>query len=96
MRYMLEANQTEHGATAATWDTQEEWLLRGIALWVLERNRGYEGHHKVHAAKAVQEQVVIEAPADNTENVEAAPTLPSGAKVKNTAKVVPTQGTAAG
>ena len=24
MRYMFEADQTEHGATAATWDTQEE------------------------------------------------------------------------
>ena len=36
MRYMLEADQTEHGVTAATWDTQEEWLLRGIPLWVLD------------------------------------------------------------
>ena len=26
MRYMLEADQTEQGPTAATWDTQEEWL----------------------------------------------------------------------
>ena len=32
MRYMLEAHQTEQGATAATWDTQEEWLQRGIPL----------------------------------------------------------------
>ena len=32
MRYMLEADQTEQGATASTWDTQEEWLLRGIPL----------------------------------------------------------------
>ena len=32
MRYMLEADQTEQGATAATWDTQEEWLQRGIPL----------------------------------------------------------------
>ena len=96
MRYMLEADQTEHGATAATWDTQEEWLLRGIPLWVLDTNRGYEGHQKVHAAEAVQEQVVTEAPADETEPVAPAPTLPSQANVKKTAKVVPAQGTAAG
>ena len=32
MRYMLEADRTEQGATAATWDTQEEWLLRVIPL----------------------------------------------------------------
>ena len=36
MRYMLEADQTEQGATAAPWDTQEEWLQRGIPLWVLD------------------------------------------------------------
>ena len=96
MRYMLEADQTEQGATAATWDTQEEWLLRGIALWVLDSNRGYEGHQKVHAAESVQEEVVTEAPADDTEPDAPAPTLPSQAKVKDTAKVVPTQGTAAG
>ena len=40
VRYMLEADQTEQGATAATWDTQEEWLLRGIPLWVLDSSRG--------------------------------------------------------
>ena len=96
MRYMLEADQTEQGATAATWDTQEEWLLRGIPLWVLDSNRGYEGHQKVHAAEAVQEDVVTEAPADDAEPVAPAPSLPSQAKVKKTAKVVPTQGTAAG
>ena len=96
MRYMLEADQTEQGATAATWDTQEEWLLRGIPLWVLDSNRGYEGHQKVHAAQAVQEEVVAEAPADDTEPIAPAPTLPMQAKVKKTAKVVPTQGTAAG
>ena len=44
MRYMLEADQAEQGATAATWDTEEEWLLRGIPLWVLDSSRGYEGH----------------------------------------------------
>ena len=38
MRYMLEADQTEQGATAASWDTQEEWLQRGIPLWVLDSN----------------------------------------------------------
>ena len=38
MRYMLEADQTEQGVTAATWDTQVEWLLRGIPLWVSDGN----------------------------------------------------------
>ena len=31
MRYMLKADHTEQGVTAATWDTQEEWLLRRIS-----------------------------------------------------------------
>ena len=44
--------------SAATWDTQEEWLLRGNPLWVLDSNRGHEGHQKVHAAEAVQKQIV--------------------------------------
>ena len=96
MRYMLEADQTEQGATAATWDTQEEWLQRGLPLWVLDSNRGHEGHQQVHAAEAVQEDVVTEAPADDTEPVAPAPTLPMQAKVKKTVKVIPTQGTAAG
>ena len=96
MRYMLEADQTDQGATAETWDTQEEWLLRGIPLCVLDSNRRYEGHKKVHAAEAVQEEVVTEVPADDTEPVATAPTLPSQAEMKRTAKVVPTQGTAAG
>ena len=96
MRYMLEADQTEQGATAATLDTQEEWLQRGIPLWVLDSNRGHEGHQQVHAAEAVQEDVVTEAPAEDTEPVAPAPTLPMQAKVKRTAKVIPTQGTAAG
>ena len=96
MRYMLEADQTEQGVTSATWDTQEEWLLRGIPLWVLDSNRGHEGHQKVHAAEAVQEQIVTEAPADDSEPVAPAPTLPSQAKLKKTAKVVPTQDTATG
>ena len=96
MRYMLEADQTEQGATAATWDTHEEWLLRGIPLWVLDSSRGLEGHQKVHAAEAVREQIVTEAPADDGEPVVPAPTLPSLANVKKIAKVVPTQGTAAG
>ena len=96
MRYMLEADQTEQGATAATWDTQEEWLQCGIPLWVLDSNRGHEGHQQVHAAEAVQEDVVTEAPADDTEPVAPAPTLPMQAKVKKTANVIPTQGTAAG
>ena len=92
MRYMLEADQMEQGATTATWDTQEEWVLRGIPLWVLDSGRGFEGHHKVHAAEAVQEHIVTEAPADDGEPVAPAPTLPSQTKVKKTAKVVPTQG----
>ena len=95
MRYMLEADQTEQGATTATWDTQEEWLLRGIPLWVLDSSRGYEGQDKMQAAEALQEDVVTEAPADDTEPVAQAPTLPMQAKVKKTAKVIPTQGTAA-
>ena len=96
MRYMLEADQTEQGATAATWDTQEEWLQRGIPLWVLDSKRGHEGHQQVHAAEAVQQDVVTEAPAEDTEPGAPAPTLPMQAKMKKTAKVVPTQGTAAG
>ena len=32
MRYMFEADQTEHGVTTATWDTQEVWLLPGNPL----------------------------------------------------------------
>ena len=96
MRYMLEADRTEQGATAAPCDTQEEWLQRGIPMWVLDSNRGHEGHQQVHAAEAVQEDVVTEAPADDTEPVAPAPTLPMQAKVKKTAKVIPTQGTAAG
>ena len=71
-------------------------ILRGIPLWVSDSSRGYEGHQKVHAAEAVEEDVVTEAPADDTEPVAPAPTLPMQAKVKNTAKVIPTQGTAAG
>ena len=92
MRYMLEADQTEQGATAATWDTQEEWLQRGIPLWVLDSNRGYEGHQQVPAAEAVKEDVVTEAPADDTEPVAPAPTLPMQAKVRKTANIIPTQG----
>ena len=68
----------------------------GIPLWVSDSNRGYEGHQKVHAAKAVHEEVVTEAPADDTEPVAPAPALPMQAKVKKTAKVVPTRGTTAG
>ena len=68
----------------------------GFHCGVLDSNRGYEGHQKVHTAEAVQEQVVTEAPADDNEPFAPAPTLPSQAKVKKTAKVVPTQGTAAG
>ena len=45
----------------------------------------------MHAAEAVQEQIVTEAPADNSEPTAPAPTLP---KLKKTAPVVPTRGTA--
>ena len=62
MRYMLENDQMQQGVTAATWDTQGEWPLRGIPVWVLDSNRGHEGHQKVHAAEAAQEQIVTEAP----------------------------------
>ena len=67
-----------------------------IPLWVLDSNRGHEGHQQVHAAEAVQEDVPTEAPADDTEPVAPAPTLPMQAKVKKATKVIPTQGTAAG
>ena len=50
----------------------------------------------MHAAEAVQEDVLTEAPADNTEPVAPAPTLPMQAMERKTAKVTPTQGTAAG
>ena len=50
----------------------------------------------MHAAEGVEEQIVTEAPADDTETVAPAPTLPSQAKVKKTAKAVLTQGTTAG
>ena len=50
----------------------------------------------MHASEAVKEDVVTEAPAADTEPVAPAPTLPMQAKVKKTAKVIPTQGTAAG
>ena len=96
MRSMLEADQTEQGATAATRDAQEEWLLRGIPLWVLDSSRAYEGHQKVHAAEGVQEDVLTQAPADDTEPVAPAPSLPMQANVKKTAKAIPTQATAAG
>ena len=95
MRYMFEADQTEQRATAATWDTQEGWLLRSIPPWVLYSSREFKGHQKVHAAEAVQERIVTEAPTDDNGPVAPAPTLPSQAKVNKTAKVVPTQGTAA-
>ena len=50
----------------------------------------------MHAAEAVQEHILTEAPAGDTEPVAPAPSLPMQAKVKKTAKVLPTQGTAAG
>ena len=82
--------------TAATSNTQEQWLLRSIQLWALDSNRGHKGHQEVHAAEAVQEHILTEAPADNSEPLAPAPTLPSKAKLKKTPKVVPTERTAAG
>ena len=52
MQYMLKADQTEQGATAAAWDTQKEWLLRGIQLWALDSSRGLEGHQKVACCRS--------------------------------------------
>ena len=95
MRYMLQADQTEQGVTAATSDTQEEWFLCGIPLWASDSNRGQEGHQEVHAAEAAVEQMFTEATDDESESTgpKPAPTLP---KLRNTAQVVPTRGTAAG
>ena len=95
MRYSLEDDQVEHGVTGASWDTQEQWLLRGIPLRVLDSDRGHKGHQKWHAAEAAQEQIVSEAPVDDSESTapKPAPTLP---KLKKTAQDVPTRGTAAG
>ena len=93
--YMLEADQTRQGVTAATWDTQEEWLLRGIPLWVLDSNGGHEGHQRVHAAEATQEQIVFEAPVDDSEFTAPKP-QPILPKLKETAQDAPTWGTAAG
>ena len=95
MRYMLEDDQVEQGVTSAPWDTQEQWLLRGIPIWVLDSDRGHEGHQKVHVAEAAQEQIASKAPVDDSESTapKPAPTLP---KLKKIAQVVPTRGTAAG
>ena len=94
MRYMLEDDQMEQGVTGAPWDTQEEGLLRGIPLWVLDSNRGHEGHQKVHGAGAAQEQIVSEAPVDKSEANARKPT-PTLPKLRKTAQVIPTGGTAA-
>ena len=95
MRYMLEEDETEQGVTVATPDTQEEWLLRGIPLWVSDSDRGHEGHQKVHASEPAQEKIVTQAPVDKSESTapKPAPTLP---KLKEIAQVVPTQSTVAG
>ena len=50
----------------------------------------------MQAAEVVKKDVMTEAPADDTEPVAPEPTLLMQAKVKKTAKVIPTQGTAAG
>ena len=90
MRHMLDNDQMEDGITGARWDTQEHWLLRGIPLWVWDSDRGHQGHQKVHATEAAQQQIVSEAPVDDSEST--APTLPG---LKKTAQVVPTRGSAA-
>ena len=61
----------------------------------LDSNRGHEGHEKVHAAEAAQEQIVTEAPVDESASTapKPAPTVPMR---KKTAQVVPTRGNAAG
>ena len=46
MQYMLEDHQMEQGVTSATLDTQEQWLLHGIPLCVLDSDGGQEGHQK--------------------------------------------------
>ena len=95
MRYILEDDQVEKGVTRAPWDIQEEWLLRGIPLWALDSDRGHKGHQKVHSAEDAREQIVSETPVDDSASTapKPAPTLP---KLKKTAPVVPTRGTAAG
>ena len=95
MWYMLEDDQMDQGVTGAPWDTQEEWLLRGIPLWVLDSNHGQEGHQKVHAAEATLEPIVSEFPVDESESTapKPAPTLP---KLKKSAQDVQPRGTAAG
>ena len=94
MRYILEDNQMEQGVTGATLDTQEDWALCGIPLWLSDSDRGHKGHQKVHTAEAAREQIVADAPVDNSEYTatKTAPTLP---KMKKTAEVVPSRGTAA-
>ena len=82
MWYMLETDQREHGGTAATCDTPEEWLLHGNPRCVLDSHRGHEGHQKVHAAEATQEPLVSEVTVDESESTapEPAPTLPEHVK----------------
>ena len=74
--------------TGAIWDTQQHWLLRGIPPWVFDSDRGPEGHQKVHAVEAAEEQIVSEALVGDSEGTttEPAPTLP---KLKKIAQVVP-------
>ena len=89
MRYMLEDDQVEQRVTGAPWATQEDWPLRGIQFWVSDRSRRDDGHQNLHAAEAAQEQIVSEAPVDDSEYApKYAPTLP---KLKKTAQVVPTR-----
>ena len=66
-----------------------------IQLQDLDRDLGHKGHRKVHAAKSAQKRIVSEAPAGDSECTapKYAPTVP---KLKKTAHVVPTRGTAAG
>ena len=93
--YMLEDDQMEQGVTGATWDTQKHCLLRGIPVWVLDSHQGHEGHQKVPVAEATQKQIVSQAPDDDSESTAPKP-APTLSKLKKTAQVVPTRGTAAG
>ena len=90
MQYMLDTNEMEGGVTGAHWDTQEHWLLCGVALRVGDSDSRHQGHLKVHTAEAPQEEDVSEASVDESES-----TAPTPPQMKRTAKVVPTLGIAA-
>ena len=47
MQYLLDTDQMLHGVTATHLDTQVQWLLRGIPIWVWDSDRIHERHEKV-------------------------------------------------